>query len=69
MCKNCDTCRHLLYDSSTGAYICKREDNLTDNDVKCFEDNLPGCTQWEEDTTDYEAEDAYFDSLGAFTEG
>lgn len=69
MCKNCDTCRHLIYDGDTDTYICKREDILTDNDVKCFEDCLPGCTQWEEDTTDYETEDAYFDSLGAFKEG
>lgn len=66
MCKNCDTCRHLLYDGDTDTYICKREDDLTENDVKHFEDCTAGCTQYQEDTRDYEAEDAYYDSLGAF---
>ena len=66
MCKNCETCRHLLYDGSTGTYDCNRCDELTDNDVKCFEDNTPGCTCYEANTTDYEAEDEYFEKIGGF---
>ena len=63
MCKNCDTCKHLLYDGSTGTYECKRMDDMTEEDVRHFEDNTAGCSCYEEDTTDYEAEDEYFASL------
>jgi len=66
MCKNCDTCRHLIYDGDTDTYICKREDNLTDNDVKCFEDNTEGCSCFEDNTEEQVREEEYFRELGAF---
>ena len=68
MCKNCDTCKNILYDGSTGTYDCRKWDKLSIDDIECFVATIPGCSQWEEDI-DYEAEDAYFDSLGAFKEG
>ena len=66
MCKNCDTCRHIIYDGSTNAYDCHKWDELTNDDIICFEENIAGCSKWEEDTTDYEAEDEYFEKIGGF---
>lgn len=62
----CDNCRHCIYDYSTGAYICKCEDDLTDNDVKCFENNTEGCSCFEDNTEEQVREDKYFRELGAF---
>ena len=60
----CEDCIYFIYDGSVDACDCAKADELTENDVKCFEENTEGCTFYER--YDYEAEDAYYRSLGVF---